>query len=97
VPQGADCRGLSQPGEQYAPYHHHSQLEHDQMYYLANPGHYHETLILDIAGGTYREDWIDPASGSVITSRTFTHQGGKKEFRTPEHTLDIALRVKRIP
>jgi hypothetical protein len=97
VPQGAYCRGLSQPGEQYALYHHHSQLEHDQMYYLANPGHYHETFILDIPGGTYREDWVDPASGSVITSRTFTHQGGKKEFRTPEHTLDIALRVKRIP
>jgi len=63
VPQGAYCRGLSQPGEQYALYHHHSQLEHDQMYYLANPGHYHETMILDIPGGTYREDWIDPASG----------------------------------
>jgi len=96
VPAGAYCRGMSQAGEQYALYHHHSTLEHDQMYYLVNPGHYHETLVLDLPGGTYQEDWVDPASGAVITSRTFTHQGGRKHVDTPEHTLDIALRIKRV-
>ncbi|MGA3167873.1 MAG: hypothetical protein ABSF14_17335 [Terriglobia bacterium] len=97
VPDGAYCRGMSQVGEQYALYHHHSELEHDQMYYIVNPGHYHETLVLDLPGGTYQEDWVDPASGSLINSSTFTHQGGKKHLDTPEHTVDIALRIKRVP
>jgi hypothetical protein len=67
------------------------------MYYIVKPGHYHETLVLDLPGGTYRADWVDPASGSVISSATFTHQGGKKNLDTPEHTVDIALRIKRVP
>ncbi|MGA2983726.1 MAG: hypothetical protein ABSG32_07915 [Terriglobia bacterium] len=97
VPASVYCRGMSQRGEQYALYHHHSELEHDQMYYIVKPGHYHETLVLDLPGGTYRADWVDPASGSVISSATFTHQGGKKNLDTPEHTVDIALRIKRVP
>ena len=97
VPEGAYCRGMSQTGEQYALYHHHSVLEHDQMYYLVNPGHYHETFVLDLPGGTYQEDWVDPASGSVISRLKFTHQGGKKHLDTPEHTVDIALRILRVP
>lgn len=97
VPASAYCRGMSQPGEQYSLYHHHSELSGDQMYYVVKPGHYHETLVLDLPGGTYREDWVDPASGSVISSATFMHQGGKKNLDTPEHTVDIALRIKRVP
>lgn len=96
VPAGAYCRGMSRPGEQYALYHHHSELEPGQMYYLVHPGHYHETLVLNLPGGTYREDWVDPATGAVVRSATFTHQGGKKNFDTPEHALDISLRIKRV-
>ena len=97
VPAGAYCRGMSQAGQQYALYHHHSEIEKDQMYYIVKPGHYHETLVVDLPGGTYQADWVDPASGSVISSATFTHQGGKKNLDTPEHTVDIALRIKRVP
>jgi hypothetical protein len=97
VPAGAYCRGLSQAGEQYALYHHHSELDKDQMHYVVKPGQYHETLVVDLPGGTYREDWVDPSSGAVIRSATFVHQGGRKDLDTPEHTLDIALRIKRVP
>ena len=97
VPDGAYCRGISQPGEQYALYHHHSELARDQMYYIVHPGHYQETFVVALPAGTYREDWVDPASGSVISSTTFSHQGGRKELDTPEHTVDIALRIKRVP
>ena len=97
VPAGAYCRGLSQAGEQYALYHHHSELEKDQMYYVVKPGHYYETLVVNLPGGTYQADWVDPSSDSVISSATFTHQGGKKNLNTPEHTVDIALRIKRVP
>jgi hypothetical protein len=96
VPEGAYCRGMSQPGEQYALYLHHSQLAPNLMYYIATPGHYSETLVLDLPGGIYKADWVSPASGSVSSSVTFTHQGGKKELDTPAYTLDIALRIKRV-
>jgi hypothetical protein len=93
--EGAYCRGMSQPGEQYAVYLHHSRLAPDLMYYVATPGHYSETMALDMPGGTYKAEWVDPASGSVISSITFTHQGGKMELDTPPYPLDIALRIKR--
>jgi len=96
VPPGVYCRGISQPGEQYALYLHHSDLDVDGEYYIANPGHYHETLVLDLPGGIYKADWVDPASGSVLNSTTFTHEGGKQNFSTSEVKLDIALRIKRI-
>jgi len=94
VPAGAYCRGISQPGEQYALYLHHSKLDEEGMYYMVKPGHYHETLVLDIPAGTYQAEWVDPASGSVVSSVNFTHQGGKQNLTTPEYTVDIALRIK---
>ena len=96
VPQGVYCRGMNQPGEQYALYLHHSRLAPNLMSYIAMPGHYDEMLVLDIPGGTYKADWIDPASGAVISTATFTHQGGNQNFTTPEYTVDIALRIKRV-
>ncbi len=95
VAEGVYCRGMSQPGEQYALYLHHSRLAPNLMYYIAMPGHYKETLVLDLPGGTYKADWVDPAFGSEISSVIFTHQGGKMDLDIPEYTLDVALRIKR--
>jgi hypothetical protein len=95
IPGGTYCRGISQSGEQYALYHHHSVLEDSKEYYVVTPGNYAETLVLNLPGGSYQTDWVDPASGSVLNSITFTHQGGNKNLITPEHTADIALRIKR--
>jgi hypothetical protein len=96
VSQGAYCRGISQPGEQYALYLHHSELEPNYEYYVVKPGHYHETLTLDLPGGTYKAEWVDPTLGSVVSTVTFTHQGGSQNLTTPEYAVDIALRIKRI-
>jgi hypothetical protein len=96
VSQGAYCRGISQPGEQYALYLHHSALDENYEYYVTKPGHYHETLVLDLPGGTYKADWVDPALGSVVSTVTFTHQGGSQNLTAPEYTVDTALRIKRI-
>jgi hypothetical protein len=74
--QGVYGRGISQPGEQYALYHHHSQLDERKEYYVVAPGGYRETLALDLPAGAYKADWVDPASGSVLRSATFSHQGG---------------------
>jgi hypothetical protein len=96
IPGSTYCRGISQPSEQYALYHHHSVLEEsNKEYYIVTPGKYAETLVLDLPGGAYRADWVDPASGSVLDSLSFTHQGGDKALITPVHTVDIGLRIKR--
>jgi hypothetical protein len=96
VPPGTYCRGMSEPGKQYVLYHHHSRLDESGMYYIVNPGHYLENMVLYLPGGTYKADWVDPASGKVINSVTFTHQGGNKDLTAPEHAVDIALRIKRV-
>ncbi len=95
VPEGVYCRGISQPGEQYALYLHHSELNDHREYYIVKPGDYHNTLVLNLPGGRYQADWVDPPSGSVISTVTFTHQGGNQNFTAPEYKVDIALRIKR--
>ena len=78
LPAGVYCRGISQPGQQYALYHHHSLRDKGpdkENAYIVTPGSYVENLGLDLPGGTYKADWVEPASGSVLGSETFTHQG----------------------
>jgi hypothetical protein len=97
IPSGAYCRGICEPGQQYALYHHHSVMEEpNKEYYVVTPGAYAETLVLDLPAGNYPADWVDPASGSVVGSLKFANQGGNKALVTPAHAVDIALRVKRI-
>jgi len=94
VPAGSYMRGMSQPGEQYALYHHHSRGGEVSDYTVV-PGNYVEKLVLKLPAGTYRAEWVDPASGSVVGTDTFAHKGGRRRFTTPVHTVDIALRIKR--
>ncbi|HVN82145.1 MAG TPA: hypothetical protein VMW38_24390 [Terriglobia bacterium] len=96
VPQGAYRRSISQPGEQYALYQHHSKLEERNHYYIVTPGAYHEEIALTLPGGTYKSEWIEPASGSVVQIENFTSQGRERTFTVPPYTVDIALRIKRI-
>ncbi len=96
IPREAYCRGISEPGEQYALYHHHSVLTDSKDYYVVTPGRYAETLVVDLPCGAYKAEWVDPASGSVLGAVTFAHQGGSRTLSTPEHAVDIALRIKRV-
>jgi len=95
VPQGVYRRGISQPGQQYALYQHHSKIEDRNHYYIVTPGNYEENLVLNLPAGTYKIDWVDPASGSVRRSDTIIHKGGNREFTTPRYVVDIALRIRR--
>ena len=97
IPRGTYCRGISRPGEQYALYHHHSIIAESREYYVVTPGSYAETLVLDLPGGSYQADWVDPASGALLGSVKFAHQGGNKTLISPKHEIDIALRIKRVP
>jgi hypothetical protein len=94
IPTGVYCRGISETGKQYALYHHHSRRDTESSY-TVTPGDYVENLDLDLPGGTYVADWVDPASGSTLGSETFAHHGGNRTLTTPTHKVDVALRIKR--
>src|SRR5437879_1837156 len=88
IPSGVFCRGISETGKQYALYHHHSGYKQpgSESSYVVTPGSYVEHLLLNLPGGTYKADWVDPASGSSLGKETFTHKGGGRVFRTREHS-----------
>ena len=87
-------RGMSQHGAQYALYIHHSEGG-DGGSYTVTPGNYQEILVLDLPAGNYNAEWIDPASGGVISAQKFTAAGGTHNLKTPAYSIDIGLRIKR--
>ena len=95
VPLGVYARGMSEPGKQYAYYHHHSSFGRNTASYKVTPGNYQENLLLHLPAGSYQADWVDAATGSVISSEKFNHEGGNHTITTPMHSVDVALRVKR--
>jgi len=97
LPTGVFCRGMSDPGRQYALYHHHSEYKSPAgpSSYVVHPANYAEDLLLNLPGGSYKADWVNPASGSLLATETFVHHGGDRLFATPRHAVDIALRIKR--
>ena len=90
---GVFYRGISEPGKQYALYHHHSKLK--PYVYLVTPGNYKEQLVLDLPVGTYQYDWVDPSTGKVLSTEKLNHPGGHCSVSTPQHAIDVALRIKR--
>ena len=94
-PSGGIGRAISEPGKQYALYLHHSVVMGRGHGYRATPGSYVEHLDVDLSSGAYKADWVEPATGSVLRSETIQHQGGMREFVTPQYSVDIALRIKR--
>ena len=95
VPDGAYCRAISEPGHQYALYLHHSTGGRGGAY-TVTPGKYKERLVLSLPTGSYRLDWVDPATGSVLRTETFAHSGGERTLTTPEHSVDVALRLNVV-
>ena len=94
VPLGTYARGMSEPGRQYAYYHHHSALGRNTASYKVTPGQYKEDFVLHLPAGDYQADWVNPATGAVIESSSFSSAGGNHTISSPEHAVDIALRVK---
>ena len=103
LPDSTFARAISEPGKQYAFYIHHSRYgcwywEPMKMgsCYVVIPGNYHEKFVFDLAPGNYKEDWIDPATGKVIRSETFIHNGGNRDFQSPDYIIDLALKIIAI-
>ena len=86
-------RAISEPGKQYALYIHHSSPKLDGAYTVM-PGEYREDLVINLPAGRYRADWVKPATGEVLQTATFTHNGGIRTLTTPKYEVDLALRIK---
>jgi hypothetical protein len=100
VPGGVFCRGISQPGRQYALYLHHSKYlpsrNDDKAAYVVTPGRYLDKLTLDIPAGRYQLEWVDPSGGKTICTEDIVHDGNERIFKTPVYEVDIALRIKSV-
>ncbi|RAP74706.1 hypothetical protein [Paenibacillus montanisoli] len=99
IPEGARVRSISERGRQYALYLHHSTFNvgKDPVYRVQH-GEHSAVLQLDVPAGTYRAEWVDPASGTVVASELYEHEGsgGLLAVASPVYKVDIALSVKRI-
>jgi hypothetical protein len=103
IPPGAFLRAISEPGKQYALYIHHSRygcwywkpMKMGSCYTVV-PGSYQESLVLNIAPGNYKMEWIDPETGTVYRSDSFIHNGGVRNFDTPPYRIDIALKIVSV-
>jgi hypothetical protein len=87
-------RGISEPGNQYAFYLHHSGLE-PRGSYVVESGRYEETVVLPLPVGTYAAEWVDPESGTIMRTDLFRHGGGTRVMVTPIHAVDVALAIRR--
>jgi hypothetical protein len=91
VPAGAIARCISELGRQYAFYLHHSVLRTSK--YVVRPGLYRDSPAFDLPPGRYTAEWIDPASGRVVSQESFRHHGGRITLDTPPFVVDVALRL----
>ena len=103
LPDGSFSRAISEPGKQYALYMHHSVYgcwfwKEMQMgsCYVVQEGSYSESLELNFARGNYIAEWINPATGKVISSEEVIHSGGKRILKTPSYKVDIALIMRVV-
>jgi len=95
IPSGAVARAISEPGQQYAVYLHHSRL--DPGHYIVQPGNYQAQLQVNLPASSYRIEWVEPATGQVTQSTSLQHAGGEAVLISPAYTIDIALRMTKAP
>jgi hypothetical protein len=76
-------------------YIHHSSYKGDRdSSYIVAPGNYQEDIVVQLAAGLYKVEWIDPAAGRAGATETLRHKGGYYVLSTPRYSVDIALRIK---
>lgn len=78
-------RAIGEPGKQYALYIHHSSERRGS--YIVAPGSYREDLIMKLPAGSYQAEWVNPESGSIVSSEKFAHEGGTRKISTPTYAI----------
>jgi hypothetical protein len=94
APSGTVASAMGENGKQYALYIFHGKLTNG-CFWVGTPGNYQDEITLNtIPAGTYRLEWIDPATGAVKHTETRTHVGAKLVLKTPAYSMDLALRMR---
>ena len=94
LPRDIRIRATSEPGRQYAVYLHHSAI--DVTCYTVLPADRTVELTLEMPGGRYRADWVEPETGKVLAAQTLDHADGRVKLTSPRYSVDLALRVVRM-
>jgi hypothetical protein len=95
APSGTIASAMGENGKQYALYIFHGKLTNG-CFWVGTPGNYQDQITLNtVPAGTYRLEWIDPATGAVKHTETRTHVGAKFVLKTPAYSMDLALRMRR--
>jgi hypothetical protein len=81
IPYQATARALVQPGRGYAIY--------------INGGNEAE-LVLELARGAYKAEWVNTKTGNVDKKEAFRHAGGNLALLSPKYIDDIALRIQQM-
>lgn len=50
---------------------------------------------LDLPGGDYEIEWLDPVACKSLSKATFTHAGGIRTFDSPVYAQDVVMRIRR--
>ncbi len=95
IPKDVFCRAMSERGKQYAMYMHHSARIRESSYDV-RPGNYRDKLVMSFPAGRYKAEWINPADGNILKKEEFNVTKENQVFESPEYSIDIALRVKKI-
>jgi hypothetical protein len=93
VPADAFAGVLAEPGRQYALYIFHATNDGKWgAHFAAKPGSYRDTLTLNaVPAGTYLLEWIDPATGAVLSWDDVRWAGGDLTVTTPVYSIDTVL------
>jgi hypothetical protein len=95
--RGTHSRALVEPGQRYVVYLHHGcRGKGLDTSYRIMPAPHRSTPQLAIPAGSYRSEWLDPASGKSLAVTTFSHRGGNKDLVSPSYTEDIVLFIERV-
>jgi hypothetical protein len=79
-PAGGSVTRLSRPGLAYAAYFRGGNKAGAQ---------------LDLPGGEYEVEWLDPVACKSLSKGTFTHRGGARTFDSPAYMQDVVMRIQR--
>ena len=99
IPSGAIAGALATPGKEYAVYLFHAKRDGQWgAHFVPTPGSYRDTFTLaSVPAGNYRMEWIEPVSGVLKESKFLDWSGGNLRVTTPSYSLDVALRMRKVP
>ena len=95
VTDGVNARALAQRGEAYAVYVHvplEKKPKAQKLQQVADKSRTAE-LSVDLPAGKYTFQWLDTKTGRVDAGARFTHRGGRRRFKSPPFTADVALKI----